>query len=196
MSPVATPSSPPPRAERPRQPRRRIPGRTEAVTRNPLPPVIRPATADEFGHLRRIELDADRLYESIGIGPFDDDDSNDHLADAVAVFSAGDPAVGFVSLELVDGAVHIDQLSVLPSHGRRGIGRSLVGTAVAWARASGHGAVTLTTFRDVPWNAPFYRSIGFRTITDLTPGLADLRAHERATGFDDHGPRVAMRLEL
>ena len=65
-----------------------------------------------------------------------------------------------------------------------------------WARASGLAAVTLTTFRDVPWNAPFYRRVGFEVVDDPTPGLAAVRAAERAEGLDGFGPRVAMRLVL
>ena len=44
--------------------------------------------------------------------------------------------------------------------------------------------------------APFYRSLGFHEITELAPGLAAIRDHERAVGMDDHGPRVAMRRPL
>ena len=65
-----------------------------------------------------------------------------------------------------------------------------------WARDTGLAAVTLTTFRDVPWNAPFYRRAGFTVVDDPPPGLAELRAAERAEGLDRFGPRVAMRLPL
>ena len=104
--------------------------------------------------------------------------------------------MGFVSVDIVDGCAHIDQLSVLTDHGGRGIGRALLDEAVRWARASGLAAVTLTTFRDVPWNAPFYRRVGFEVVDDPTPGLAVVRAGERADGLDGFGPRVAMRLVL
>ena len=57
-------------------------------------------------------------------------------------------------------------------------------------------AVTLTSFRDVPWNAPFYQRVGFEVVDDPPPGLAAVRAAERAEGFDRFGPRVAMRLVL
>jgi hypothetical protein len=79
---------------------------------------------------------------------------------------------------------------------RQGIGTALVSAVCAWAVAKGLGAVTLTTFRDVAWNAPFYRRFGFRVIDDLTPGLAAIRTREHALGDDDLGPRVAMRLDL
>jgi len=160
------------------------------------PPTVRPAAPSEFGLLRAIELESDQLFATVGIGPFANDDAHDRLREVAVVFAAGDPPVGFVSVDIVDGCAHIDQLSVLTDHGRRGIGRALVDHAVQWARATGLPAVTLTTFRDVPWNAPFYRQVGFEVVDDPTPGLAAVRAAERAEGLDGFGPRVAMRLEL
>ena len=157
---------------------------------------IRPARVEEFGALRAIEFEADRLFETVGIGPFVNDDAEDHTGQAELVLVVDDPPIGFVVVELVDGDAHIWQLSVHPDHGRRGLGTALVAAAVEWARGRGLEAMTLTTFRDVPWNAPFYASLGFVVIEDLTPGLAAIRDHERAVGDDDLGPRVAMRLDL
>jgi len=157
---------------------------------------VRPADPSEFDHLRRIWAASDRLLEEYGIGPFVEDESENHLPAAAAVFAVGEPAVGFVCLELVDGTAHVDQLSVLPEFGRRGIGRALLETAIGWAVSSGYGELTLTTYRDVPFNAPFYRTLGFEELTDLGPGLAAIRAHEREIGNDDFGPRIAMRRVL
>jgi GNAT superfamily N-acetyltransferase len=157
---------------------------------------VRPAEPSEFDHLRRIEMASDRLLEEFGIGPFVVDESGNHLRAAAAVFVAGEPAVGFVCLELVDGNAHVDQLSVLPEYGRRGIGRALLETAIGWAASCGYDGLTLTTYRDVPFNAPFYRTLGFEELTELGPGLAAIRTHERELGDDDFGPRVAMRRVL
>lgn len=160
------------------------------------PVVVRTSVPEEFERLRWIELESDLLYETVGIGPFDEDPSLAGLAGATVVFAAGDPAVGFVSVDLVDGDAHIDQLSVLPERGGRGIGRDLLDRAVRWAREEGLSGVTLTTFRDVPWNAPFYARVGFEVVETPGPELAAIRAHERATGIDAMGPRVAMRLRI
>ena len=159
-------------------------------------PGIRRATPDEYPALRLIELEADRLYATVGIGPFADDDSEDHVARAELVLVVGDPPVGFVCVEMVDASPHIWQLSVLPEHGRQGLGRSLVRAACDWARRQGCDAITLTTFRDVPWNGPFYESLGFVTVDPLPPGLQAIRDHEREIGDDAFGPRVAMRRPL
>jgi GNAT superfamily N-acetyltransferase len=157
---------------------------------------IRRARPEEFALLRTIELEADRLFETVGIGPFVTDETENHFERAALTMVTGDPPVGFVCVELVDGVPHIWQLAVHPDHGRRGLGRSLVDAARQWARAEGFDAITLTTFRDVPWNGPFYRSLGFVPLDELTTGLAAIREHERSIGDDDFGQRVAMRLAL
>jgi GNAT superfamily N-acetyltransferase len=157
---------------------------------------IRVARRDEFADLRRIELAADRIYESVGIGPFTNDDAEDHFDGAVLVLVAGEPPVGFVCVELVDDIPHVWQVSVDPDHARHGLGRLLMDAAMSWARSEGFAAMTLTTYRDVPWNRPFYESLGFVIDDALSPGLSAIRQHERAIGDDDFGPRVAMRLQL
>jgi GNAT superfamily N-acetyltransferase len=146
--------------------------------------------------LRTIELQADRLFETVGIGPFVNDENENHFESATVTMVTGEPPVGFVCVELVDGVPHIWQLAVHPDHGRQGLGRSLVYAACRWARSEGFEAITLTTFRDVPWNGPFYGSLGFISMDELTPGLAVIREHERSIGDDDFGPRIAMRRPL
>ena len=61
--------------------------------------------------------------------------------------AAGQP-VGFAHLEvLAPDLVHLEELDVLPWHGRRGIGTALVRAVCAWAKEHGFARVTLTTFR-------------------------------------------------
>ncbi|HEY4929641.1 MAG TPA: GNAT family N-acetyltransferase [Acidimicrobiales bacterium] len=159
------------------------------------PAVVRPAVSAEFERLRWVERESDKLMAQVGIGPFPDDD-HDRLTGAAVVFAAGVPAVGFVSVLLIDDEAHIDQLSVVPERGGHGIGRDLLDEAIRWARRQALSGVTLATFRDVPWNAPFYQRVGFEVVTDLPPGLDAVRSHERDSGLDAMGPRVAMRLAL
>jgi hypothetical protein len=54
--------------------------------------------------------------------------------------------------------------------------------------------MTLMTFRDVPWNRPYYERLGFRVVDEpqLTNGPRELQAHEAALGIN-RWPRVAMR---
>jgi GNAT superfamily N-acetyltransferase len=151
---------------------------------------------EEFPRLLAIEREADATFLNAGIGPFIDDGNDAHLADASVVLAAADPPVGFASVGIVDGVAHLWQLAVTPAEGRRGHGTALVVAVCDWARRTGLGAVTLTTFRDVGWNGPFYANLGFRFLSELTPGLAAIRDHERAIGDDGFGPRVAMRRDL
>lgn len=106
-------------------------------------------------------------------------------------------AVGFALLGAVDGLPHLLELSVHPDHSRQGLGRSLVQGALELATASGARAITLTTYSHLPWNRPFYASLGFTTVatTELTPGLADILQAEAAAGLRGD-LRIAMRRPL
>src|SRR5690606_7751557 len=105
--------------------------------------------------------------------------------------------VAFAAVIMIGGHPHLHELSVDPAHGRRGIGRRMVEAVCDWARAGGHGGVTLSTYKGVPWNAPFYERMGFRTMgeTELSPALADLRSQESVDGLDVRH-RVIMLREL
>jgi GNAT superfamily N-acetyltransferase len=156
---------------------------------------VRPARPEEFERLRLIEEASETLFLAHGIGPFAPPD-DDPLVGSAVVLVCDDPPLGFAAVGVVDGAAHIWQLSVHPAAGRRGRGTALVGAACDWARERGYGAVTLTTFRDVPWNGPFYARLGFRVVDRPTKGLAAIRRRERADGDDAFGPRVAMARDL
>ncbi len=114
-----------------------------------------------------------------------------------AVTRASGLPVGFVLVTIVDGSAHLHEMDVHPDHGRRGLGTALVGAVVEWARGKRFSCVTLTTFRHLPWNGPFYRRLGFEALSpaELTPGLARLLEQEVQNGLDG-SKRVAMRLEL
>ena len=108
---------------------------------------------------------------------------------------ADDAPVGFAHVELLEPDVaHLEELDVHPDHGRRGLGRQLVMAACEWAATSGFEAVTLTTFRDVPWNMPFYAGIGFEEIPmrALSTALVALVQREARRGLDPL-LRVVMR---
>ena len=61
---------------------------------------------------------------------------------------------------------------------------------------SGNGlkSVTLTTFANIPWNAPYYERCGFRRLSadELTPGLLRIGREEAERGLDAW-PRFCMR---
>lgn len=70
-------------------------------------------------------------------------------------------AVGFAVSADVAGIYWLKELSVDPAFGGKGIGSALLDAVVGRARWACHGALGLTTFRDVPFNAPFYARRGF-----------------------------------
>lgn len=96
---------------------------------------------------------------------------------------------GFLSAERFGDDLHIHEVSVAQPLQGQGWGRRLVETAISHARAQHLRAVTLTTFLHVPWNAPFYRRLGFEPYTDQR--LENLLADEYAHGFEP-GSRCAM----
>lgn len=163
---------------------------------------IRPAALSEFALLPAIEADADAAFELLDppfpTADFPQPGTAEDFAAAFHIMVAGRPPVGFARLEIVDGQAHLEQLAVSLEHARQGIGRALVAAAKAWAREAGFTAMTLTTFKDVPFNAPFYASCGFE---ELPPGhwgpdLVALRQRQAATGLDAMGPRISMRTTL
>jgi ribosomal protein S18 acetylase RimI-like enzyme len=114
----------------------------------------------------------------------------------VAALDEQSPPVGFVHVLLIDGHAHLEQLSVAPEHQREGIGAALTRAAMDEARAQGFDRLSLCTYRDVPWNGPFYRAVGFTEVTDLAPYERRLRDKERELGLDINGVRVVMEVAL
>ena len=103
--------------------------------------------------------------------------------------------MGFAHVVVLEPAVaHLEEIDVLPEHGRRGLGSRLVMAVCDWAESAGYRSVTLTTFRDVPWNMPFYARLGFEVIPPeaLSPALQSVVRDETRRGLDPTR-RVAMR---
>lgn len=115
----------------------------------------------------------------------------------VASKVAGHWPVGFAVTTRVDGSLHLFQLSVTPAHGRQGLGRALVEAVLERASQRAETCVTLTTFRHLAWNAPFYAKLGFQILDarDLGPELVECLAREARDGLDPE-KRVAMRIDL
>ncbi|HAS1042269.1 TPA: GNAT family N-acetyltransferase [Enterobacter cloacae] len=108
---------------------------------------------------------------------------------------ANELPVGFILAETHVSSLFIVELSVHLDWQGKGIGRRLIACVADQARKRGLASLTLTTFRDVPWNAPFYARLGFEMITTLTPELREKREEETAHGLA-YDARCAMRLPL
>lgn len=166
---------------------------------------IRTARADELPALREIERAAGALFHEAGLPAVAEMEAiplvvlRSHQQQGLIWVAADehDHPVGFALASIVDNRPHIEELSVHPAHSRRGLGTSLVEAVCDWAKIHGYSAVTLSTFRDVPWNAPFYARLGFRILDDseLSVELQEVREHERQMGLPVER-RVLMRRAL
>ena len=154
--------------------------------------IVRNAEPADLVQVPEVEAAADTLFRSLGITGLPPAPAAAQRAAAWWVLVAGRPPVGFAVLERVDGEVHLEQLSVHPSAGRRGVGTALLEAVAGVARACGARRVTLTTYADVPWNRPWYAARGFTEIPDAGPELTALVAAEAAAGLPAHGRRVVM----
>jgi GNAT superfamily N-acetyltransferase len=167
---------------------------------------VRLGGAEDASRLRVIELRAGARFREVGLDDIADGEPAS-IETLVAYATAGrcwvavdeaDEPIGYVLVDDVDGNAHIEQVSVDPDRQGTGVGRTLVEQACTWARDTGRTAVTLTTFADVPWNAPLYAHLGFVILDDdeIGPGLQALRQDESAHGLDHLMPRVCMKLNV
>lgn len=105
--------------------------------------------------------------------------------------------VGFIVVDVVAGCAHVDEVAVAVNAGRRGHGTALLAKAQEWAATKQLPAVTLTTFRDVPWNGPWYTKMGFRIVParEWTPAVRELRDAEARNGLRRE-LRIVMRRDV
>lgn len=154
---------------------------------------VRAAEPADLGTLPAIELSGDAMFRERGIvfppGPATVEAAIDHGAE---ILVAGDPPIAFAAITGLDGLPHLEQISVQADQGGKGIGSLLLKKVI---RRSGPG-LTLLTFRDVPWNGPWYMHHGFVELPESAWG-PQLRAHWQAevdAGLHDLGPRLAMHI--
>ncbi|MFI1730061.1 GNAT family N-acetyltransferase [Streptomyces acidicola] len=166
---------------------------------------IRAVRLDELPVLQDIERAAGQCFRDIGMPEIAEDEPlplaelarYHHAGLAWVVADDADVPVAYLIADRVDGNLHVEQVSVHPDSARRGVGRSLLDHLAAHARSEGAPALTLTTFTQVPWNAPYYARCGFQLMDDseLTSGLREIREREAAHGLD-RWPRACMRRAL
>ena len=158
-----------------------------------MPYRIRHARPDELGLLAGIEKDAGMIFADVGLKEISDHPPADITyirsflrggAVLLAVDEKDEPA-GFALVSFIDRAGHLFELAVRRAHARKGLGARLVAASCGFAFAQGARRMTLSTFRDVQWNAPFYAKHGFRILPqdDWTPGLFILRMREEDGGL-------------
>jgi GNAT superfamily N-acetyltransferase len=152
--------------------------------------LARPADAEL---MPAIELAAAQLFKDdpdLGQIDFEDTWEPDELRQMIGkghclVAHVGDEMAGFIVTEPFRRELHVWEMDVHPRHQNRGIGAGLMRACQTDARNGGYNALTLTTFRDVSWNAPFYSRLGFVEISDLAayPRLSAELEEEAKAGF-------------
>ncbi|WP_155947731.1 GNAT family N-acetyltransferase [Rhizobium sp. 2MFCol3.1] len=165
---------------------------------------IRQARLEELPRLTEIELDAfATLAEALGISDAAQALPHDVLRKAleagllIVAADSDDRPVGFLAAEEIHDTLYVIELDVSRDWQRKGVGRRLMSHAVEMAKTRRLSALTLTTDRHVPFNAPFYQSIGFQTVggQDMPPFLWAKIDDEVSNGMDPER-RVAMVLTL
>ena len=160
---------------------------------------VRLGVLEDMPALQRIEAEASALFPPgvlpIALTRFT---SSEDFASAidkalllVAEIGQATSPVGFLLAQTQGESLHIAEMDVAPSMGRRGIGTGLLEHAACLARQHGFRFLTLTTFEHLPWNAPFYAKQGYLQVQafDEFPHLAAALDQERVIGLSR---RVAM----
>jgi len=166
--------------------------------------VVRPAAAGDVARMRAVSAAAGRRFAEVDDSRIAEraDDPPIHVEGLTAWVAAGrawvavDAGVvaGFLVADVVDGDTHVEEVSVDPAAQGRGIGTALLAAVAEAAAGWGSGSVTLTTFRDVAWNRPFYERRGYVVLgpEEIGPELAARVRDEAAAGLDP-ALRVCMR---
>ncbi|MEX3010884.1 GNAT family N-acetyltransferase [Hoeflea sp. TYP-13] len=163
---------------------------------------IRPMRAGEEAALFEIDIGASILFADVGIAEIAaisdaSDGSPDDFLDKLSVCEVivacdfDDRPVGFTAFDQLDGGIYIRELGVLPQHARRGLGSALLDAVLQRGRALHAGRCVLSTFRDVAFNAPFYRRYGF---AELPMDEASAVLHRRFEAEVPEGTRPELRL--
>ncbi|AOJ42516.1 GNAT family acetyltransferase [Burkholderia lata] len=168
--------------------------------------LIRPATREDAAAMAAVEVAAAQRFRAIGMTHIAEAEPTDAGAVLVRIddgraYVAVDPqgtCVGFAFYRLLDAQrLYLEELDVAPSHAGQRIGARLIEQVTARAAQEGIAEVVLSTFRDAPWNAPYYARLGFSIVDDATldDTLRAIRAHHVALGLDETR-RVFMRADV
>jgi len=160
--------------------------------------MIRLAVLEDIEAIRDIERRAGEQFREIGMASVADADVPSHamLAEFVAekrlwVLDDGAGPVAFIAASVVDDDAHIVQVSALPERRGERLGATLINHVESWASSQGHRALTLSTFRDVAWNRPYYERLGFSELTPQPGSQLSNLIDDEAKDFDS-ATRIAM----
>lgn len=134
---------------------------------------VRAASAADLPEIGRVQRSANTLYAPYGLAEHLDalstprEELERGLADGLlwVASDASDTPVGFALASTYGTDLHLDEIGVVPSRTRRGLGSSLLATVLAEARARGAHRLTLLTVDFVPWTLGFYAHHGFGVLS-------------------------------
>lgn len=137
--------------------------------------IIRKTELSDVEHLPLVERSAGSAFKSLPSLAWIADDSimsaeehNSLLATGLSWVALDFPSqtiCGFINAEIIEGEFYVREVSVSETHQKKGIGSKLFKAALTQAKSLGLSTATLTTFIDVPWNAPYYQRLGFVILT-------------------------------
>lgn len=164
---------------------------------------IRPAYVDDADGFPAIEDDAADLLRQapslVGVTIPPARSANQYRAilrqgHSFAALADGE-TIGFAAARAIDDELHLHELSVRVAMQRKGVGAALLTSLIGHARERRFRAITLNTFRDIAWNAPFYQHYGFEIVGNLSdhPRLAAALEAAVEAGLPRER-RCAMRL--
>lgn len=179
--------------------------RKESLEYAPESYYIRSPRSSDIPLLEKVERSAAEVFLTVNLAFLLDQPTVDpyllasmansgHLWIAVDRF---DQPIGFLGGQYLEGNFHIIEVSVGRSYQGRGIGKALMATMVDQIRAEGYKTITLTTYRDLPWNAPWYSRMGFVEVNPWDAGRSyeEILEEEARHGLDIRN-RCIMRMVL
>ncbi|MHA7820057.1 MAG: GNAT family N-acetyltransferase [Erythrobacter sp.] len=152
---------------------------------------IRLARADDAQAFHDVEEDAAQLLAnepSLADVPVPPSNSPEEYRDMIGqrhclAATVDDEVVGFAATRRHGRELHLHEISVATAFQGRRIGATLLNALKIDARNSGVRAITLHTYRDIAWNAPFYARHGWVVVEDLQSHPRLAAGHAAAVEF-------------
>jgi uncharacterized protein YuzE len=140
--------------------------------------VIERGVASQVPRLREIERAAGARFRTVGMDSIADAEVTpasilEARAMSEQLYVAIDPAgtvAGFLIWSAKDHLAYIEEVSVHPDHAGHRLAARMIDQLAEDVKGR-HAALTLATFRDVQWNAPYYARLGFVELPQKRIGL-------------------------
>ena len=153
---------------------------------------IRPASKADIPHLDAVEQSAAKAFIGSSVGYVESRsvpaELLNKLCEDKTLWVAADDRnmpVGFVACYPLDGFLYVHEISVAREAQGQGIGRRLMNVVEDYAIDQDFPYIGLTTFRDIRWNGPFYKSLGYKEIApDIYSGLHNKYKDDIRKGMD------------